>query len=107
MTLPNLALVVSLSAFVALFIAIGWMQLAVKRRLKKHFANNPNIPNVTFNPLDHSASRTLSFLKFIVRKQYSNLSDTKLTRDCNALRVLYICYLVAFVWVAFAVLMRP
>src|SRR5574337_256031 len=105
--LPNLALIVSLGVFITLFFTVVWIQAAVKRRLRNHFAGNTNIPDVTFNPLDHSASQTLLFLKFITRKQYSNLNDAKLTRDCNALRVLYVCYLMVFVWVIFTVLMRP
>lgn len=105
--LPNWVFIASLGCLIALFVVGVWMQATVKRRLKNHYASNPDVPDVTFNPLDHSASRTLSFFRFIASKRYSHLNDAKLTRDCNALRVLYACYLAVFIWVIFAVLVRP
>src|SRR6185437_1034683 len=103
----NWVFVISLCCMVVLFIAVVWVQSIVKRQLKKHYANNPDTPDVTFNPLDHSARQTLIFLRFIASKQYKHLSDAKLLRHCNALRLLYGGYLVIFVWVAIAIIIKP
>jgi H+/Cl- antiporter ClcA len=104
--LPNWLFMASLIGLIVLFAVGTSVQVTIRRRLNRYYANNPNAPDVTFNPLEHSANRTLTFLRFIAQKQYVNLHDSKLTRDCNALRVLYMCYLVVLVWVAFAILVR-
>jgi|SwirhisoilCB3_FD_contig_31_8809973_length_797_multi_2_in_0_out_0_2 hypothetical protein len=105
--LPNWVFITSLIGLIALFIVGTSVQVIIKQRLKKYYASNPSTPDITFNPLNHSAGRTLLFLRFIAQKQYVNLNDAKLTRDCSTLRVLYVCYLVLFVWVAFTILVRP
>lgn len=104
--LPNWIFIPSLIGLIVLFMAGTAVQVVVKRRLKKYYANNPNVPDVTFNPLDHSASQAVSFLRFLAQRQYGNLKDARLTRDCNTLRILYICYLAVFAWVVFTILAR-
>jgi|SRR6185312_1383561 len=102
----NWIFIAGLGIFILLFIAVGCVQSLVKKRLRAIYITDRNVPHETFNPFDHSANGTVSFLKFIVRKRYSVLNDDKLTRGCNALRVLYICYLLTFFWMCFSVIMK-
>jgi len=105
--MPHWVFIVGLSVFATLFIVVAWKQITIKQCLKRRYAGNPNVPEITFNPFNHSAKQTLIFFKFIAQKQYNCLNDAKLARDCNALRILYVCYLLVFGWVCFSVVLLP
>jgi hypothetical protein len=101
--LQNWIFVVSLCCFVMLFILVVFLQTVIKLRLKKCHANNGGTPDVTFNPLDHSARRTLLFFKFLVKRQYTNIDDSRLILYCNTLLVLYLLYIASFVWITLSI----
>lgn len=105
--ITSVVFVIGLSIFFALFVAIAWMQITIRRSLKKNYNSNPNILGIAFNPIDHSARQALLFFKFIMKKQYNGLNNAKMARDCNVLRALYVCYLLAFVWVCLSVVLLP
>lgn len=106
MMLSNWIFVAGVIVFIVLFISVVFVQTIVKKRLKKFYANNTVVPAITFNPLDQSANRTMSFLKFIAKREYGALNDNRLTRDCDMLRILYICYILVFIWVCFSLIFK-
>lgn len=95
---------VCLVVFVILFIVVAYLQGLVKMRLKKCHPENPNAGFLSLSlSTSGSIGRGVSFIRFIWGNEYRCLNDHRLTSYCVVLKVMQICYLVAFVTVAILV----
>jgi len=93
-------LVVLWILFVVLFFVLFALQSFLKARLKDRFSSDTILSDTRINVFDHSARGTMWFIGFLMRREYSGLGDRKLVAYCDVLRVLYVCYLLLFLFLA-------
>lgn len=100
----NRLLVILWIVFVVLFFVLFALQSFVKARLKGHFSSDAILNNASVNVFDHSARGTMWFIGFLMRREYGRLGDKKLIFYCDILRVLYVCYLLLFLFLAMSII---
>ena len=104
MSTDSQSFIASVIVFVALFLVGCVMQMMANGRLKKYHKQDPNVENIILSISNNSPGRTISFLRFVIKKEFIELHDPTLTIYCNILRVLYPCFVVVFLWLCYVVL---
>lgn len=104
MNTDSLTFLASIAVFVAMFLTGLVVQVMVNGRLKKYHMEDPSAVGVILSISNNSPGRALSFLKFIIRREFSRLNDDTLDMYCNTLRIIYLCFVVLFLWLCYVVL---